>query len=245
MKKLLVAITTLTLALVLVACGAKEATASGYGLAHKIYVGAAELTVDKDGEVLSGSFEEYYLPYNIAIVAEPADDATDVVYGNSHGDKAFAKYFQIGDVLFTGADSAMDSEGSYTDLPAYTNANGDELLAWIAIEANAKAYVEGTQDGTVFIANADGTKHATYATPVGDEWTKSATGYGGDSFDWQGQMDAIIASLVGTSMSGSYSQNSDNLWVVDDVVSGATLVDYAQYYAVAQRAYDNAMAEFE
>lgn len=246
MKKLFAIFAMLFLSLALVACGAKEATASGYGITHKIYVGVVELTVDKDGEVLSGSIEEYYLPFNAAKLGDVADyaDADDVVFGNSHGDAAFAKYFKVGDMLFTGESSAM-ADDAYTGLPVYKNAAGDTLLEWVAVEANAKAYVEGTQDGSVFIANADGTKHATYATPEGDAWTKSATNYGGDYWDWSGQMDEVIESLVGTSLDGSYEQNDDGFWVVDGAVSGATLVDYAEYFDVAKRAYDNAMAEFE
>jgi len=246
MKKLLLAITTLVFALVLVACGPKEATATGYGIAHKIYVGEVTLTVDKDGEVLSGSIEEYYLPFNVAKLGDVADyaEATDVVFGNSHGEAAFAKYFSVNGELFTGEDSAQE-DGAYTGLPVYKNADGDTLLEWVAIEANAKAYVEGTQDGTVFIADADGNKHATYATPEGDEWTKTGTGYGSDSFVWADAMEGVIDSIVGTDMDVDFEKNDDGYWVVGDIVTGATLVDYAQYFAVAERAYDNAMAEFE
>ncbi|MCD4826145.1 MAG: hypothetical protein K8Q99_00020 [Acholeplasmataceae bacterium] len=241
MKKVFTVCAVLLLGLVLVSCGPKEATATGYGIAHKIYVGEVEVTIDKDGVVTAASIEEYYLPYNAAVIAEPAEGATDVVLGNSHGVKSFAKYFKVGDELFTAVEGER-TEGEVTGMPVYTNAAGTDLLDWVAIEANAKAYVEGTQDGTVFIANADGTKHATYATPEGDQWTKSATGYGGDRWDWAGQMLAIENALIGTKVNGAYSQNDDSFWVVGDVVSGATLVDFAQYFAVAERAYANAKA---
>ena len=247
MKKLVLAITTLVFALVLVACSPKEATAKGYGIAHKIYVGEVTLTVNEDGEVVSGSIEEYYLPFNVAKLGSVTEyaDATDVAFGNSHGEAAFAKYFSVNDMLFTAEDSEKGEDGSYTGLPVYKNADGDTLLEWVTVEANAKAYVEGTQAGTVFIANADGTKHATYATPEGDKWTKTGTGYGNDSFVWADAMEGVIDSIVGTDMDVDYEKNDEGYWVVNDMVTGATLVDYAQYFAVAERAYDTAMADFE
>lgn len=242
MKKMFTVCAVLLLGLVLVSCGPKEATATGYGLAHKIYVGEVVLTVDKDGVVTDATIDEYYLPFNVAVVAEPAEGATDVVLGNSHGVKSFAKYFKVGDILFTAVEGAR-TDDVVTGLPVYTSADGTNLLDWVAIEANGKAYVEGTQDGSVFVANADGTKHDTYPTPVGDQWTKSETNYGGDNWNWAEQMLAIENSIIGTKVNGVLTQNDDNIWLVGDVVSGASAVDFETYYAVAQRAYANATAK--
>ncbi|BCR36000.1 hypothetical protein [Mariniplasma anaerobium] len=242
MKKLVTVLAVLVMGLLLVSCGPKEATATGYGIAHQIYVGEVELTIDADGVVTAAAIEEYYLPFNAAVIETPAEGATDVVLGNSHGVKSFAKYFKVGDVLFTATEGAREDD-VVVGMPTYAAADGTDLLDWVAIEANAKLYVEGTQDGTVFIANADGTKHATYPTPEGDQWTKSGTGYGGDRWDWAGQMAEITSVLVGSKVSATYTMNDDGMWVVDTVVSGATLVDFDQYYKVAMRAYANAKAQ--
>jgi hypothetical protein len=231
MKKILFIFSIISLGFLLAACGPKEVTVMGYGIAHKTYVGTVELTVDKDEVVTSASIEEYFLPYNVAGVDTPAEGATDVVEGSKG---YFAKYFVVGELLFIGENNL---EGN----PVYTTTSGEELLAWVAIEENAKAYVEGTQDGTVFIANADGSKHETYLTPEGDQWTKTGTNYGNDSFVWSAQVAAIAEALVGTKVNDTYFQNGDNKWVVGDFVSGATLVDFAQYYAIAERAYNSAI----
>jgi len=238
MKKILSVITAVVFALVLVACGPSEVTATGYGITHEDYVGAVTLTVSKDGVVLSGSIEEYYLPFTASVLDAEPTETTDYITGVSHGStKFFAQYFSVNGLLFIGTSS--DS-----GLPTFATAAGVDILTWVADEANAKAYVEGALAGTVFIANADGSESTAYTSPVGDEWTKSATGYGGTTFDWQGQMDAIVAALVGTTVDDTYVQNDDSYWVVGDVVSGATLTSFAEYYAVAQRAYADAMAEF-
>jgi hypothetical protein len=245
MKRIFTVFVVLLFGLVLVSCGPNESTAKGYGITHKIYVGEVEVTVDKEGVVTAATIEEYYLPFNVAVIESPAEGATDVVQGDSHGVKYFAKYFKVNDLLFIGEDGATDGEGNITGSPVYKLANGTNLLDWVAIEENAKAYVEGTQDGTVFIANEDGTKHSTYVTPEGDAWTKSATGYGGDIWDWSAQMQEIIDAIVGTDLTQTYELNDEDFWTTGDVVTGATLVDFQEYYAVLQRAHDNAMEVFE
>lgn len=243
MKKLFAMLLVLALSFVLVACGPSEFTATGYGITHKSYVGVITLTVDKDGAVISASADEYYLPYNVAIVAveDPAAVPADVVMGDSHGVKYFAKYFSVNGTLFTATDNA---EG----LPVYADANGVSLLDWVADEANAKAYVDGVLASTVFIADETGALSTVYPTPSADnagvnEWTKSATNYGGDNWNWSEQIVAFADALVGTTMDSTLAQDADGFWLVDDVKSGATMVDFAQYYAVAQRAYATATAE--
>lgn len=237
MKKLLAVLTVLALSFALVACAAKEVTATGYGITHKSYVGAITLTV-KDGKVLSGSVEEYYLPYNVAIVevADPANVPTDVVVGDSHGVKYFAKYFSVNGTLFTATDNP-------TGLPAY-EANGTTLLEWVADEANAKAYVEGIAAGTVYVADETGAKNAVYPTPATTaDWTKTGTNYGGDRWNWAEQVVAFADSLVGTAVDATPVKGEDNFWVVGDVKTGATMVDFEEYYAVAKRAFANATAK--
>jgi len=243
MKKLFAILLVVSMSLVLVACGPSEFTATGYGITHKSYVGVITLTVDKDGKVLSAAADEYYLPYNTAVVevADPLNAPMDVVLGNSHGVKYFAKYFSVNGTLFVATDNA---EG----LPVYA-ANGVSILDWVAEEANAKAYVDGVLAGTVFIADEAGAKSTVYATPSADnagvnEWTKSGTNYGGDNWNWAEQIAAFSTSLVGTTMDGNFAQDeADKLWVVNDVKTSATMVDFAQYYAVAQRAYATATAK--
>lgn len=241
MKKVLALVSVLVLSLALVACAPKEVTATGYGITHKSYVGVITLTV-KDNKVVSGQVDEYYLPYTVAVVqvADTANVPADVVVGDSHGVKYFAKYFSVNGTLFTATDNP---EG----LPVY-EANGTSLLDWVADEANAQAYVEGVLAGTVYVADETGAKNAVYPTPNPDnngvnEWTKSGTNYGGDNWNWAEQVVAFADALVGTAVDGTPVQGEDKFWVVDDVKTGATMIDFEQYYAVAQRAFAKATAK--
>ncbi|MBE0701477.1 MAG: hypothetical protein IH571_07300, partial [Acholeplasmataceae bacterium] len=153
------------------------------------------------------------------------------------------------------------SEGERT----WLNATHGDIEEWVEVEANAKRYVEAVEAGDVFIANADGTENTTY-TVTGNAsrgWTKSATGYwtariveGVLSYyplGWGGNMEAIVKSLIGTTMELTdavdaeenyvdFFRNSENgnKWELDGVVSGATLSDFVDYYMVAKRAYTNA-----
>ncbi|MEI7668358.1 MAG: hypothetical protein WCI62_05145 [Erysipelotrichaceae bacterium] len=231
MKKLFALLLVVSLSLGLVACAKGDTAATGYGITHKIYVGVVTLTVDKDGKVLSGTADEYYLPFNTAVVevTDTANVPTDVIIGNSHGVKYFAKYFSVNGTLFV----ASDNE---TGLPVYL-ANGVSLIAWVAEDVNAKAYVDGIIAGTVFIADENGAKSTKYATPAADKWTKSTTNYGGTDWNWAEQVAQFTTSLVGTTMDGNFGLGADKIWVVNDVKTGASMVDFAQYYFVAQRAY--------
>jgi hypothetical protein len=234
MKKLFALLLVVSISLGLVACAKGNTTATGYGITHKIYVGVVTLTVDKDGKVLSGTADEYYLPFNTAVVevTDTANVPTDVVIGDSHGVKYFAKYFSINGTLFVATDNP-------TGLPVYL-AKGVNLLAWVAEDVNAKAYVDGVLAGTVFIADENGAKSTKYATPSADKWTKSATNYGGTDWNWAEQITQFTTSLVGTTMDGNIAKGDDKIWIVNDVKSGASMVDFAQYYFVAQRAYAKA-----
>ncbi len=70
--------------------------------------------------------------------------------------------------------------------------------------------------------------------------TKSESGYGGKIWDWPAAMKGVEDILVGTKVDMTSEKNDDGKWVVNDVVTGATLVDFPDYFAVAKRAYVSA-----
>lgn len=228
MRKIIVFFAVFLMTVTLVACGGnKETSATGYGLVHGHYVGVVDITVDGKKVVKEAKIEEYYLAYHAAAVEAPAEERDDVVEISG---KFYAKYFNVDGKVFVSSGEQKWVHDTHGDLED-----------WVKNEANAKAYVEAVKAGKVYIANADGTKN-TVLKVTGNaavDMTKSGSNYGGQIWDWKGAMNGVAEILVGTKMDSKYTL-TDGKWVVDDVVTGATLVDFADYYKVAERAYNTA-----
>lgn len=61
-------------------------------------------------------------------------------------------------------------------------------------------------------------------------------------------MDALEELLVGTKLNidpTDFEKNGDGYWSSGDLVTGATLTDFADYIAVALRAYNNRVESAE
>jgi hypothetical protein len=218
----------------------------GYGLTHDHYVGVVSLTTLND-EITEISIEEYFLPYNWAKVSEAdatayAEDTLAAV--GSRGTSYYAKYIQIGDKLLTG--TVIGESGSQK--VEYAATGIEALEAWVAIEANAQWYVEQVEGEAFYLATAAGIEHPNlvrFDATSNVAMTKSASGYWSGSnypLGWAGNMDAIEDLLLGTTLNldpADFEQNEDGFWASGDVVTGATLSDFADYIAVALRAYAN------
>jgi hypothetical protein len=253
MKKLFVLLLSLILTITLFACGEveeetvpTETTGVGYGLVHSHYVGIVELTVGIDGNVTEASIEEYFLPYSAAkvVIADPLDLPVDVLsVTGSRGTSYYAKYFSVDGVLFEGT---VDGEAPAQSITYSANGIPD-IEVWVETEANAKIYIDAVDAGLVFIANADGTESAYEMADASAKvnMRKSETSYwSGSSYPlgWAGNINALIAALIGTNVGEDVSalaKNEGGYWVVGDIVTGATMTDFADYYLVAQRAYTN------
>lgn len=227
MKKIFALFAVVLVALTLVACN-KDTTATGYGLVHGHYVGVADIKVDAEGVVKELTFEEYYLAYNAAQVVEPTTERDDVV---QVGANFFAKYYNVDGKVFVSSGERK-----------WVHPTHGDLEEWVKVEANAKAYVEAVKAGKVFISKADGTKitDLTITGNAATAMTKSESGYGGTRWDWAAAMTGLEEIIIGTKLDATYSQNDDGKWVVNGVVTGATLVDFADYYNLAKRAYTTA-----
>ncbi|TVP85065.1 MAG: hypothetical protein EA375_05145 [Acholeplasmataceae bacterium] len=229
----------------------------GYGLVHGHYVGYVEITIDADLNVVAVRFDEYYLPYLSGQVA--VDDPEDLpdfvvpvvrtVRGNVVTNY-FAEYIQVGSLLF---ELEVTGEAPTQNFVYKTDTIAD-IDAWVEDEANAKYYVDAIYAGEVFFADDEGNPldYAFANINVSRGWTKSATGYWTNPaiwLGWGGNMYAMAQAIIGTDMStplGDIEQNVDtNLWHVGDIVTGATLVDFIDYWQVALRAYNNAVASME
>lgn len=271
MKKLIAFFFVALLALGLVACK-EEAEPHyeygygiSYGLVHGHYVGVAEIVVDKDDKVVSAKFDEYYLPYNTAQVtltddqkaALPADVVQVVTTRTSGGVRTvttsyYSKYVSVAGVIYTATVTG--------DVPTLENTAPSQVIVWgatgianietwVETEANAKAYVDAVKAGTVFNCNATGVKStyplANASAKLGP--TKSATGYWTNPasypLGWGGNMKAIVDAIIGTTMNATEEQLvKDGTWKIGDITTGATLSDFADYYLLAQQAYNNALA---
>ena len=255
MKKLIAIFFVALLAFGLAACKEQEPSYSygygvSYGLVHGHYVGVAKVVVDKDDKVVNVQFEEYYLPYNsaqIVLTDEQKEslpsDALAVI--GSRGTSYYAKYVSVNGVLFTGAVSGEAGSQSIK----YSASGIADIEEWVKNEANAKAYVEAVEAGKVFNANANGTVSsyvkANANAKIGD--TKSTTGYwtapATYPLGWGGNMAAIAEALVGTTMNATEADLvKDGTWKIGDLTTSATLSDFADYYLLAQVAYNNALA---
>lgn len=228
MKKFIALIAVVLVAFTLAGCKeeAKDSSATGYGLVHGHYVGVIDLTVDSKKVVKEAKIEEYYLAYNAAQVEETESELAFEVSG-----KFYAKYYSVDGQLFT-------SEGELV----WSNDKDVSLEEWVKVEANAKAYVEAVKAGKVFIANEDGTKNTELVVTgnAKEFMTKSESRYGGKIWDWPAAMKGVEDILVGTKVDMTSEKNDDGKWVVNDVVTGATLVYFPDYFAVAKRAYVSA-----
>lgn len=218
----------------------------GYGLTHDHYVGVVELVTLND-KITEISFEEYFLPYNWAKVSEAdalayAEDTLSAV--GSRGTSYYAKYIQIGDKLLTG--TVVGESGS--QIVEYATTGIEALEAWVAIEANAQWYVEQVEADAFYLATSTGVEHPTLVRSDATSnvaMTKSASGYWSGSnypLGWAGNMDALEDLLIGTTLNldpTEFTQNEEGFWSSGDLVTGATLSDFADYIAVALRAYAN------
>jgi len=271
MKKLIAIFFVALLAFGLAACTEEQEPSYsfgygvGYGLVHGHYVGVAKVVVDKDDKVVNVQFEEYYLPYNSAQVTLtddqkanlPADVVKVVTTRTTNSvrtvsESYYSKYVSVNGTVFTIAvtgevPTLENTVGSQTFKFSATSIADIEV--WTETEANAKAYVEAVEAGLVFNCNASGVKNAypkaNASAKLGN--TKSATGYwtapATYPLGWGGNMAAIAEALVGTTMGATEAQLvKDGTWKIGDITTSATLSDFADYYFLAQRAYDNALA---
>ena len=244
MKRILfsvVSVLALAATLCFAACsceGGVRTTGRAYGLVHGHYVG--QVTVERSGDkIMSVEIEETEGPSSWAKRANIKEDkAADVEFTTG----GFAKSVSVGNIIF----HATDDEN--TKSPAYKqNGDGKTFAEWVGTEANAKYYVEQMALGNYRLLKADGAAaEDDFSTEVnslkkGERWLKSKNGYwqaGGASLGWQGNVDRISDYLVRNGI-GSYKgdEQRGDTWVIDGVDTGATLVDFHDYMALAVKAY--------
>lgn len=259
LKRILTLFVITTFVFILVACGGKasnkETTGIAYGITHSDYVGVATVKV-KNQVVTDAGFEEYFLPNTWAkiVTLNTEEVPADVV---AEGATWYGKYLVIGSKQFTGElreEPLVINGKTYSKQTVKYSAEGiEDLFAWLyEKEENRKWYVEELDKGNAYVADSSFNKSnyetAGLKTSEGKlGFTKSSTPYWkGESFPlgWQGNMQEIVKVIKGTKMNVTMDnivKGQDNYWVVGGVKSGATLVDFKDYYAIAQAAYNKAL----
>ena len=239
---LFMSVLVVCLAMVASCTSKKEKSGTGYGLVHgENYVGIATMKVKGD-TVTELSFEEVFLPTMWAQI-NTDDVSVDESLIVKNGNATVAKYIIIGDKRFVGE---QDSNGNVV----YHSTTNDitDLKAWIkASEENAKWYADTLLEGNVKVANAEfEAQDIAFSGNTKDKLKKSTSGYwpeGGVGLGWKKNMEELAKTLVGSKMNFDESKIvlEGSTWKFDQIQSAATLVDAKDYYAVAKRAYNNAL----
>lgn len=245
MRKFFLVALTLVAALTLAACNS-EKKATAYGLVHGHYVGEITVEVASDGTVKTVSIEEWFLPYNWAkvTVTDTANVPADVLaVDGSRAVSYYAKYVKIGDKLFTGAVSGAAKAQVIT----YSSRDITNIETWVEDHDNAKWYVDQIKDEKFFIAKVDGTENTALVRSDANSNTamnKSESGYwtvATPALGWAGNVEAMVTAFVGTKMEATAEELvKDGTWKIADVTTTATVTDFADYYLLAQVAYNDA-----
>ena len=259
MKKIVTLIFMMAVSVALVACSGEtttgpttanpEHTAVAYGIVNRDYVGVADITV-LDTVVQDVSFEEYFLPSIWAKVAITSETApADVVVITGSTTSWYAKYIVIGDKEFTGelrTEPLVVGQVTYSrQTVKYVAANIEDLFVWLLnSEANCEWYVQQLRDDLAFVATDTFAANTTLDVWNQDNgFTKLSTQYwSGVNYPlgWVGNMNAIIAAIEGTALNPDaiLTQNAiTKFWSIGDAVSGATLIDFRDYYSIIAAAY--------
>ena len=225
-------------------------TGIGYGLVHGHYVGVAELTTE-DGIVTEAAFEEYFLPYSWAKVTAAAGSADTVAVKTTSRTGAqvttvYAQRVKVGDKIFTIEVTGSDWAQTFT----YTSTGIADIDAWVAVEANAKWYVEQIEANAYGFVNASGAAITSFVLADASakvSMTKSDSGYwtvASPGLGWTGNMSEIVELLVGSTMDfdpADFTKASvaPLVWGNGEITTGATLTDFKDYLSLALRAYAN------
>lgn len=233
----------------------------GYDLVHGHYVGVAHVTL-LDGVIVAATVDEFFLPYSwgqIGPIGDQEEPLADqfFVRGPRNRNNIYAKYLVVAGFECVGhveGEPGAQSPKYMCDIDGVDV----EIEAWVAAdEANARAYAESfagfsTWADSVynFIADENFDRHTTYETAeasasvhilksIAPYWRHGALG-------WLGNARATEAAVIGLSvLTGDevLVRGEDNLWSIDDAVSGATWSDFPDYFETLVRAFNNAHAE--
>ncbi|MFP4508511.1 MAG: hypothetical protein ACLFNQ_00130 [Spirochaetaceae bacterium] len=254
-KALLVAI---TFALVLAGCdnGSTEAagpefapdqTAEAYIYIHGGYVGQAIASTNSDGEI-SVELDEAFLPHTLAAVDLEEDEWNEdntVSYVVRGSENFVAKYIEYNGTNYVG--TTVGTSVTYVEADEDGEPAGQQDLELLIIrdQGSMAEYFDVIQDEGFGIMTEFGGSVEPVTTTSYGQVTKRGSSYWNFGLGWQGNIDAIESFIAENGfnynlddVSRAEEPNDEDLrpWSVADTVTGATLSDFTDYFALAQMA---------
>lgn len=221
---------------------------TAYGLTHGGYVGKAVITVNEAGEI-SVDIDDAFLLHVLALVniEEEKWNENNTVSFLSHGEeKHVAKYIEYNDVVYIAI--AVGEGFTYVEADGEGMAYGSVDLEREILknQASMAQYYELVPKGKLKVLDGfNGQATAVITTSYGGLTKKAAPGYWNFGQTWVGNIEEIEKFIEKNGVQFSLNDmvhatepNEDGLkfWTVADAVTGATNVDFKDYFGLVQLA---------
>ena len=225
---------------------APNQTAEAYIYIHGGYVGQAIAATDGDGN-LSVELDEAFLPHDLAAVDMDSDDWTEdntVYYVRRGSEVRVAEYIEYDGTVYVGTTVG----GSVTYVEADGNgdpAGGQDLeLLIIYGQDSMAAYYDNIRNGRFGVMTEFGGDVDPVTTTAYGMVTKRGSDYWDRGLGWHGNIHAMEEFIE----EHGFEFNLDDMqrldadddgmqyWQVADAVTGATIVDFKDYFILAQAA---------
>lgn len=218
-------------------------TVEAYNYVHGGYVGRAVVTTNSDGS-MTAELDEAFLPHTLAIVDMDAaewNENNTAYYVQRNRQVRVAKYIRYNGTNYTGV--TVGSALSYVASDDQGNPVGGTDLEMIIIrnEANMATYWSNIGDGKFEIMTEfGGTPIPVTTTSYGSVYKRGSTYWVVDgALGWPGNIEAVEQAAVEHGLSYGIDEmvrGEENLWRLADAVTGATLSDFPDYFALIQTA---------
>ncbi|MDB9822631.1 hypothetical protein OAC89_02925 [Deltaproteobacteria bacterium] len=178
-------------------------------------------------------------------IAKLGDDNIQPALFQGHGgdpvDTRFAKYVQVGDVIFT---AGVESKG----LIFYTSDKTGEVISYFEkSEDNIAWYIEQMRAGNYWLLKKTGDSFekldlaSFYRDATGEKLEKGKSQNKKSSKHWEGWLPNIkkIENFFVKNgfIEGEFNQDANGVWAVADAVSGATIAEFGGYAGILYKAY--------
>lgn len=175
----------------------------------------------------------------------PATEYSEAVETN------YAKYIQIGDIVWTGALGSTAASENAVVYSAVIDGTETTLFDYCATEEGGKWYIDATDGKDCYLLTSDEAAASADADNVASTYTmeyKEGDGHGVDFWSspitFPGNMQLLKEFAEQTNFSydyyadGGLTQNADGYWQTADAVSGATIAEGCTYLDMLKTLYD-------
>ena len=163
----------------------------------------------------------------------------------------YAKYIQIGDIVWTGAEGSTAASENAIVYSAVINGTETTLFDYCATEEGGQWYIDATDGKDCYLLTSDEAAASADADNVAATYTmeyKEGDGHGVDFWSspitFPGNMQLLKEFAVETNFSydyyadGGLTQNADGYWQTADAVSDATIAEGCTYLDMLKTLYD-------